>query len=241
MYGMDVKFGKVRPSNMFLNSLGSSSTAPEGNFFASNPDSGHGNNKGSYAPGSRINDYDSTLLENNAYQVMPDEMLKFEHKINILETLLAKLNNEIDALESLGYFIQISDLKERKLKIENELAELNKHYSQMDLSTKISGQIASVVGFKSNRKNTVLSKIKRFISKEVLAKLSKKFSYSQSMKESLDKLSSINSNVDELINMQVPYGETINRYEKLTAYLNRANVIHSKISRNMKEETKKKL
>lgn len=237
---MDVKFGKVRPSNMLLNSQSNPSAALEGNFFTSSREADRNNNKPQIpATSSRINDYDSNILENNAYQILPDEILKIEHKIGLSENLLSKLTSEIDALESLGYVIQISDLKERKRKIENELAELNKQYSQMGLSTKISGQIASAVGFKSKSKNTTFSKIKNFISKEILAKLFKKIGYSQVMKESLDKLSCINSNVDELINMQVPYGETITRYEKLTAYLNRANVIHSQISRSMKNETKK--
>ena len=57
------------------------------------------------------------------------------------------------------------------------------------------------------------------------------------MKEALEKLSDINANVDELITMQVPYGETINRYEKLTAYLGKANMLHSRISKNLKEMT----
>jgi len=59
------------------------------------------------------------------------------------------------------------------------------------------------------------------------------------MKEALEKLSNINLSVDELIKMQVPYGETIDRYEKLTAYLNKANVIHSQISRNVNDMTKR--
>lgn len=53
------------------------------------------------------------------------------------------------------------------------------------------------------------------------------------MKDSLEKLSSINSSVDELVTMQVPYGEMEKRYEKLTAYLNKANSIHSEISNNL--------
>ena len=158
--------------------------------------------------------------------------------MGLLEKLLSKLDNQIDALESLGYVIQISDLKERKKKIEDELAELNKEYAQMGLSTKISGQIASAIGFKSKGGNTRFFRVKEFISKKILAKMSKKIGHSQVMKEALGKLSSINSNVDELIHLQVPYGETITRYEKLTAYLNRANVIHSQISRSMNKDIK---
>jgi len=237
---MDVKFGKVKPSNMLASSKSNQSTALESNFFAPKlePD-GSNHTQQASSSGHRMNDYDSNILENHSYQLISDEMLKIEHKMGLLEQLLTKLGNEIDALESLGYVIQISDLKERKKKIEDELAELNKEYAQMGLSTKISGQIASAIGFKSNTKNSRFSKVKEFISKKILAKMSKKFGNSQVMKESLDKLSSINSNVDELIHLQVPYGETISRYEKLTAYLNRANVIHSQIFKSMNKERKK--
>ena len=44
----------------------------------------------------------------------------------------------------------------------------------------------------------------------------------------------LNSNVDELIKIKAPYGETIKNYERLTEYLSRANKIHSKISKTMK-------
>lgn len=234
---MDVKFGKVKPSNF----LASSSTRSDVNFFETAPEQNKKNSpKENSAPTSRMNDFDSNILENNAYQALSDEMLKLEHKIGLLETLLSKLNSEIDALESLGHNIQIADLIYRKQKAENELAELNKKYSELGLGAKISGQIASVVNFSSSKKQTKFSKIKTFIFKKVLSKISKRFDYSQTMKEALDKLSNINSNVDELITMKVPYGETINRYEKLTAYLNKANIIHSQISKNMDEIAKKK-
>ena len=237
---MDVKFGKVKPngSNIFLTATSSRSDT---NFFASNPEKSADTNKKEISTQSgRINDYDSTILENNAYQEISNEMFKVEHKIELLEQSLLKINSEIDALQSLGYAIQISNLEERKQKIEQELAELNKKYSELGFSAKISGQIASVVNFTSNKKTSTFSKIKKFVSKKILAKISKKFNYSQNMKEALDKLSNINSSVDELINMKIPYGETINRYDRLTAYLNKANVIHSQISRNMGSIAKKK-
>ncbi len=61
------------------------------------------------------------------------------------------------------------------------------------------------------------------------------------MKEALENLSSINTSVDELVNLQIPYGKKIERYEKLTAYLNKANVIHAQITKNMNEIAKKKV
>lgn len=234
---MDVKFGKVRPNNnIFVNS--STSSADE-NFFMTTSNN-HQEEQQKQVVGLRINDYDSSILENNAYQLLSDDMFKLEHKIGILENTLSKLNSEITALQSLGAAIQISELLERKEKIEQELAQLNKKYSEFGLSAKISGQIASAVDFTSKKRGNVFFKIRNFVSKKILAKVSKKIHLNQSMKEALDNLCNINSGVDELIKMQIPYGETAKRYEKLTAYLNKANSIHAQISRNMDSIAKKK-
>jgi len=51
--------------------------------------------------------------------------------------------------------------------------------------------------------------------------------------DSLERLTEINKSVDELIEMNVPYGEKKENYEKLTQYLAQANQIHSQISKTM--------
>lgn len=236
---MDVKFGKIRANNNIF--LSSQANAAQENFFESAPEIKWPSfSFVKQKPAIRMNDFDSNILENNAYQTLPDEMLKMEHKMGLLEQNLKKIETEIETLESLGYDIKLYGLKERKYKIEQELAELNEKYSNLSLSAKISGQIASVINHKKLKKLNLFSKAKKFLSKKILAKLFKKIDYSQNMKEALDNLSGINSSIDELINMQSPYGENINRYEKLTAYLNKANSLHSQINKNVSEATKKK-
>lgn len=232
---MDVKFGKVRPNNNIF--VTSSTDSYDENFFISN--SKKDNEQQKQTCNLRINDYDSTILEDNAYQLISDEMFKIEHKIGILENNLFRINSEIEALQTLGAYLQVAELEERKQKVERELSELNKRYSELGLSARISGQIATAVSSTSNKKTNVFSKTKNFLSKKILAKISKKFGHNQAIKEALENLCSINSGVDELIKLQIPYGEKIIRYEKLTAYLNRANVIHSQISKNMNAIVKK--
>lgn len=235
---MDVKFGKIKPqNNIFLTSL---APVSDENFFSSNSKSKKEEKKQQpFSSGSRMNDLDSNILENNAYQELPDEMFKIEHKMGLLEESISKLNNEIETLESLGYDIQVYNLKSQKEKLEKELTQLNAEYSKLGLSSKISGQIASAMSFTSRKKINIFSRAKRFVSKKILAKLSKRFNFSETMKDALDNLSNINYSVDELIKMKAPYGETVKRYEKLTAYLNKANLIHSQISRNINDITKK--
>jgi hypothetical protein len=52
--------------------------------------------------------------------------------------------------------------------------------------------------------------------------------------ESLTKLENINKSVDELMSMNIPYGENINKYEQLSRYIIKANSIQSDISRLIK-------
>lgn len=231
---MDINVDKYKQKNIFLQSL---ANRMDGNIFASNSKTNDENQRKEQpqSNSTRINDYDSNILENNAYQTLPDEMLKIEHRLGILESSLSKINNEIEALESFGDNVQVGELKHRKQLIEKELIEQNKKYSELSFGAKLSGQIASAVRFTSGKKTSTLSKVKNFVKKKILAKISKKFNYSENMKEALDKLSNINSNVDELVTMKIPYGEKSRRYANLTAYLNRANVIQSNISRNFKE------
>lgn len=233
---MDVKFGKLRPNYKTI--VNSSPSQVDGNFFVENSQQEE-TEQLSPNIGLRINDYDSSILENNAYQLLSDDMFKVEHKMSMLESTLLKINSEITALQSLGAAIQISELIERKEKIERELAELNKIYSELGISTMISGQIASAVNFTAKKRRNLLSKTRTFISRKILAKISPKMCLNQAMRDALENLCNINLGVDELIKMQIPYGETSKRYEKLTAYLNKANTIHSQISRNMDALTKR--
>jgi len=226
---MDIKTDKHKLDNFFVSS---STNRSDENFFASVTNIEAKEKKQSVS--TRMNDFDSSILENNAYQVLPDEMLKIEHKISLLENSLTKISVEANAMNGFAESSQIKENEERKKLVEKELADLKKKYSELGITAKISGQITSVVNFTSAKKNSVLSKTKDFLANKVLAKISKNFHHSQEMKATLEKLSSINANVDELITMQVPYGETISRYERLTAYLNKANVIHSQISKDLK-------
>ena len=72
--------------------------------------------------------------------------------------------------------------------------------------------------------------------KYFLSKISKKFKMIYDLKISLEKLSSINRSVDELISMQAPVKGGKDRYERLTTYISKANSIHSEIYDNIKTD-----
>ena len=68
----------------------------------------------------------------------------------------------------------------------------------------------------------------------MISKLPKRFSSALELKKSLAKLENINKSVDELMTMQTPYGEAVDKYEKLTKYITRANTIQAQISKSLK-------
>jgi len=54
----------------------------------------------------------------------------------------------------------------------------------------------------------------------------------------LIKLENINKNVDSLVSMQTPYGETSEKYDQLLQYLNTANSIQYQISQMVGQKKK---
>ncbi len=53
------------------------------------------------------------------------------------------------------------------------------------------------------------------------------------IKDTLNRLNKINSSVDELVNLKVPFGEQQKRYEILSNRLIRANYLHSQIKKEL--------
>ncbi len=182
---------------------------------------------------SRLNALDSTLLENEAYQNIDDEVFKTEYKINRLEEGIKNLNKEIESAKSINDFQKADILIMRRRSLESQLKTLNENYQQSDVSTKLSGEITSILKIKPTILNNAINRCVSFMSEKVLPKISKKFNSGKTIKTALYKLETLNKNVDEIVTTQVPYGEADERYDMLSDYLNRANVIHFKISQTV--------
>ena len=56
------------------------------------------------------------------------------------------------------------------------------------------------------------------------------------LKKSLVKLENLNKSVDELMGMNIPYGENYNKYEQLSKYIIKANSIQSQITKQIKDK-----
>ena len=179
---------------------------------------------------TRLNALDSTLLEAEAYQNIDDENFKVEYKIGRLENAIKSIDKEIANAKAINDLQKVDVLMMRKHSLQAELKVLNEYYGESDVTTKLSGELTSMLTFKPSIISHVFNKCTEFVSEKVLPKISKSFNSGQNIKVALSKLETLNKNVDELVTMQMPYGEADERYDRLTNYLNRANVIHFQIS-----------
>lgn len=198
---------------------------PQQNFSLSNFESSR----------QRLNGFDSGILEEKIYLNVKDEPLKLEYKIENKEKILKDINEKIKVADSLSNQQELFSLRIKKQRVSNELKDLYKEYSSQNISSKISGGISEAVTEVRHRKMPVINSIKRFIKRNILARISKKFKSIVAIGDSLEVLDSINKNVDELLKIKAPYGETAQNYQKLTEYLYRAHKIRSEINKTVKK------
>lgn len=198
-----------------------------------------GQNQGSAQPHpqntghARLNALDSTILENEAYRNIDDEVFKTEYKINRLESAIKNINEEIQSAKDIRDFQRADSLILQRRNLQAQLDELNKNYEKTGVSAKLSGELASVLENQPKAISKAFKNCVNFMSEKVLPKISKTFRSGKTIKSALNKLETINKNVDEIVTTQTPYGEADERYDKLSDYLNSANVIHYQISKKI--------
>ena len=181
-------------------------------------------------PIKRLNGYDSVILNNTRFDEPQGEDVSIEYRIKDKESTLRELNNKIKAADNYGTLNESLSLKAKRQRIMQELDSLRK---QQLYGGRVLGENKQPYHQEFKEKMPVIYKVQEFISRQIMAKISKKVKSVVDLSDSLDKLSEISKSVDELIDMNVPYGEKTHNYEKLTEYLNQANQIHSKITKSM--------
>ncbi len=181
-----------------------------------------------YRFGARLNGYDVNMI-NEIAEPADDDVVKLGVEINKREEAIEELRTKIAATERLGRLPEVINLKIKEKELEREISELKTLYAQKKSLSKP----ALKHKLKKRTDMPVIRAIQRFISRKILAKLSKKFNSIMMLSDSLEMLSGINRSVDELIEMKIPYGENLENYQKLTSYLYKANKIHSQILKKM--------
>lgn len=195
------------------------------NFFL-----GIGDDNLNSEPTRRLNDYDYNILKEDAYKDISNELFKLEYKISKLEEELKSIELQIQSARDISDYDSVEVLTNRKRQLQEDLAGLVEIYNDKSLSAKISGGVFNLFKDKVSKLNNVLTNLKN----SIISVLPGKMSSVIELKQSLNKLESINKNVDELMTMQTPYGEAADKYEQLSKYIARANNIQAKISRSLK-------
>lgn len=180
-------------------------------------------------PIKRINGYDSTILNKTNMEEAESEDLSIDYRIKEKESVVKDLDAKIKVADNYGTQNEALGLKAKRQRVLQELDTLRKQ--QMYGGRVLGEKQAFHQSFKA--KMPVIYKIQEFISRQILSRVSKKVKSVVTLSDSLEQLSEISKSVDEFIDMNVPYGEKVQNYEKLTEYLSQANMIHSKISKSL--------
>ena len=180
-------------------------------------------------PIKRINGYDSAILNKTNIEEPEGEDLSIDYRIKEKESVVKDLDAKIKVADKYGTQNEALSLKAKRQRVLQELDTLRKQ--QMYGGRVLGEKQAFHQSFKE--KMPVIYKIQEFISRQILSRVSKKVKSVVTLSDSLEQLSEISRSVDELIDMNVPYGEKVQNYEKLTEYLSQANMIHSKISKSL--------
>lgn len=184
----------------------------------------------------RLNDYDTNLLKEDAYKDVRDDLFKLEYKISRIEAELKAVEAQIQAASDIQDYTLWENLQDRKQILQEDLEALVAIYNDKSLSARITESISGLLGtkIKANIKD-FQNKISRY-SEIFLSKLPQRFSSVIELKKSLSKLENINKSVDELMSLNVTYGENLDKYEQLSKFIIRANSIQSEISHYLKEK-----
>ena len=183
----------------------------------------------------RLNDYDFNLLKEDAYKDVSDDLFKLEYKISKTEEEIKSLESQIQAGMEINDNELVTELQERLKQTKEDYESLVAIYNDKSLSARVSDSISNIFGDKLKNSCKLFQEKLNNISVSVIKKLPKPFSSIIELKASLNKLESINRSVDELISMNIPYGENINKYEQLSKYIIKANSIQGELARYMKK------
>ena len=186
-------------------------------------------------PTRRLNDYDFNLLKEDAYKDVSDDLFKLEYKIAKTEEEIKTFESQIQAAREIGDYNLIIDLSSRKNILEEDYEALVAIYNEKSISARISDKILSFFGSKIKNDIKTFQEKTSNITDSILSKLPKQFSSVIELKKSLAKLENLNKSVDELVSLNIPYGENINKYDQLSKYIIKANSIQAEISKYMKK------
>lgn len=181
----------------------------------------------------RLNSLDSSMLEDAAYNVLDDVELKLEKKIDNIEVLIKSLNEKIIVADTIKDEAQKKDLLRQKKILMQNREILLAQYKSHNTETQFVSVISNLLQLPQKIKKNIRKRFKKFLRTSKLLQHFTPLVRSLMVRDTLGRLNKINKSVDELVNMQIPFGEQEERYETLVTHLSRAGALHSQIIKEL--------
>ena len=186
-------------------------------------------------PVKRLNDVDSKIFEDSAYNAVEDISLKLELKMLQMNKELDLINEQIELLNIVNpenKEQKITEFCEQIQKRKNILSDLKKEYRNLGILYKINDTMSSTIELTEQN----LKKTKETISNTELANKSialvpflKTRSY---LVKTMDKLGKIYNKLEEMSNSkQTPWGEGDERMDNFVSFMRTTNKLDASLSR----------
>lgn len=186
-------------------------------------------------PVKRLNDVDSKIFEDSAYNAVEDISLKLELKMLQMNKELDLINEQIELLNIVNpenKEQKITEFCEQIQKRKNILSDLKKEYRNLGILYKINDTMSSTIELTEQN----LKKTKETISNTELANKSialvpflRTRSY---LVKTMDKLGKIYNKLEEMSNSkQTPWGEGDERMDNFVSFMRTANKLDASLSR----------
>ena len=166
----------------------------------------------------------------DAYKDVTDDVFKLEYKIAKIEEEIKSINNQIQIISDINDQVMLKELVIRRGVLEEDLEALIALYNDKSISARITEGLSNILGVKFKKKIDSLKDKFSESTEAFMLKLPGQFSALIELKKSLNKLENINKSVDELMALNLPYGENINKYDQLSKFIIKANSIQSEIN-----------
>ena len=186
-------------------------------------------------PVKRLNDVDSKIFEDSAYNAVEDISLKLELKMLQMNKELDLINEQIELLNIVNpenKEQKITEFCEQIQKRKNILSNMKKEYRNLGILYKINDTMSSTIELTEQN----LKKTKETISNTELANKSialvpflRTRSY---LVKTMDKLGKIYNKLEEMSNSkQTPWGEGDERMDNFVSFMRTANKLDASLSR----------
>lgn len=173
----------------------------------------------------RLNAFDIDILDNSSCLNSDDEKLSLKDRIENLDNVSDNIDEKIEFAKSNSNFELVQRLELEKEQVRLKIENLKKELASKNILNKF-----NFLNEESRQKLDMFVKSSQTVVEKIFEPLIPK----SKIKATLSKLNKINKNVDELVKLQIPYGEEEERYKILASHLAKASHLHARISKELK-------